>query len=415
MDSEKILKIIESCHFNFLIGSGSSRNYLDTLSNIESLLSDLDKESQENKFEKWFKILDVSIKYSYYEKCIKGNTKLIDNTYTLSPEKEQEFNETNKNYIDFLQALNVLVLKRKNKLLPKEVNIFTTNMDLFLDLNLDNLGLEFNDGFNGKFSQTFDTSNYQKSFYKNSSQYSISSELPLFNLFKLHGSITWDKDNKTEIKYNSSGDVLLNLNKISIPAEELVSLIKKEDVEGVVNIVNREYQELRDEIKERDIAELDITLYEKFIEEYEKLVMINPTKEKFENTTLRLEYYEQMRMYSNILERENSVLFVTGFSFADEHIREITRRVLNSNPTLLVIVFNFSESGKEFIDDLFPKLKYKNLYTDLIGYDFGKVVNQVFLKLAEQFDSSINSSIAAVSNPNSENVQTKTEDDKQNN
>ena len=35
--------------------------------------------------------------------------------------------------------------------------------------------------------------------------------------------------------------------------------------------------------------------------------MINPTKEKFENTTLRLEYYEQIRMYSNILETMNFV------------------------------------------------------------------------------------------------------------
>ena len=130
--------------------------------------------------------------------------------------------------------------------------------------------------------------------------------------------------------------------------------------------------------------------------------MINPTKEKFENTTLRLEYYEQMRMYSNILERENSVLFVTGFSFADEHIKEITRRALNSNPTLLVIVFNFSESGKKSIESLFPKLKYKNLYTDLIGYDFKKVATTVFLKIAEQFDSSINSgkSDSAVDNQN---------------
>jgi hypothetical protein len=30
-----------------------------------------------------------------------------------------------------------------------------------------------------------------------------------------------------------------------------------------------------------------------------------------------------------------------------------------------------------------------NIYTDLTGYDFKKVANSVFLKLAEQFDSSI--------------------------
>lgn len=418
MNNEKIQKIIESSHFNFLIGSGASRNYLDTLYNIESLLTDLDKEPKESKIEKWFKVLEVSIKYWYYEKCIKGNTKLLDEKFTLSPVKELEFHETNKNYIDFLQALNILVLKRNNNLLPKEVNIFTTNMDLFLDVNLDNLGLEFNDGFSGKFNQTFDTSNYQKSFYKNSSQYSISSELPLFNLFKLHGSITWDKSNETEIKYDASGEVLTNLNTILFPEGELLNLTKEEKVDGEDSkIIHKDFTHLKDEIQERNLDELDINIYEKFIDQYDRLVMINPTKEKFENTTLRLEYYEQMRMYSNILERENSVLFVTGFSFADEHIKEITRRALNSNPTLLVIVFNFSESGKKSIESLFPKLKYKNLYTDLIGYDFKKVATTVFLKIAEQFDSSINSgkSDSAVDSPNPKTLKTEIKDDKQNN
>lgn len=387
MDNENILKIIESSHFNFLIGSGASRNYLETLSNIETLLTDLDKESNENKLENWYKVLNVSIKYWYYEKCIKGNIRLIQEDFALSPEKEIEFKHTNKNYIDFLQALNVLVLKRRNKLLPKEVNIFTTNMDLFLDVNLDKLGLEFNDGFSGKFNQTFDTSNYQKSFFKNSSQYSISSELPLFNLFKLHGSVTWDKSSEGVIRYNENAEVLMNLNEITFPDDELISLINDDGGK----FIPRDYGDLKEELIKRDFTDLDIARYEKFILEYDKLVMINPTKEKFENTTLRLEYYEQMRMYSNILERENSVMFVTGFSFADEHIREITRRALNSNPTLLIVVFSFSESGKEYIETLFPKLKYKNLYTDLTGYDFKTVVSSIFLKLASRFDLSVNS------------------------
>lgn len=245
MDNEKILKIIESSHFNFLIGSGASRNYLDTLSNIEELLTDLENETQENKSQKWYKVLEASIKFWYYEKCIKGNTKLIDNEFELSKEKLLDFNETLNNYINFLQALNIIVLKRKNNLLPKEVNIFTTNMDLFFDKNLDKLGLEFNDGFSGKFSQTFDTSNYQKSFFKNSSQYNISSELPLFNLFKLHGSITWDKSNEKEIKYNPNCDVLKILNKITLPKEHIISLISESNNEKEIKIKHKNYSELK--------------------------------------------------------------------------------------------------------------------------------------------------------------------------
>ncbi len=414
MDNDKILKIIESCHFNFLIGSGASRNYLETLSNIETLLTELDRESNEIKSKRWYKVLNVSIKNWYYEKCIKGNTRLIDKDFELEEIKQSEFEDTQKNYEDFLQALNVLILKRKNKLLPKEVNIFTTNMDLFLDVTLDRLGLEFNDGFSGKFNQTFDTSNYQKSFFKNSSQYNLSSELPLFNLFKLHGSVTWDKSSATKIKYNQKCDVLFNLNKIDLPSEYLIPLTIEEKDGEKTNITSKEYNALKEDCSNLNFDNFIDEPFDQFISEYDKLIMINPTKEKFENTTLRLEYYEQMRMYSNILERENSVLFVTGFSFADEHIKEITKRALNSNPTLLVIVFNYSESQKKYIEELFPQLKYKNLYTDLIGFDFKKVVNSVFLNIAELFESTINEKQQVVDIIVSDNLKVESRDEESN-
>jgi len=287
-----------------------------------------------------------------------------------------------------LQTLNILLLKRRNKLLPKEVNIFTTNMDIFLDINLDKLGLEFNDGFNGKFNKSFNTANYQKSFYKNSSQYSIRSELPVFNLFKLHGSLTWDKSNDAEIKFDSNLIALNDLNEIRFPEQLLITLTKEVELNGKTETKLKDYNELKKEAEEKtDIEDAHENL-DKFYAIYDKLVMINPTKEKFENTTLRLEYYEQIRMFSNILERENSVLFVTGFSFADEHIRQITYRALNSNPTLLIIVFNYSEGGKKQIDGFFSNLKYKNLYTDFIGFDFKKIVNEIFLSIAEHIGES---------------------------
>jgi hypothetical protein len=287
-------------------------------------------------------------------------------------------------------------------------------MDLFLDVNLDRLGLEFNDGFSGKFNQTFDTSNYQKSFFKSSSQYNLSSELPLFNLFKLHGSVTWDKSSETEIRYNPKCDVLSNLNEIKISQEHLVSLTKVSE-EDDSKTISKSFSELKDESKQIALEATEVETFDKFITEYNKLVMINPTKEKFENTTLRLEYYEQMRMYSNILERENSVLFVTGFSFADEHIKEITKRALNSNPTLMVIVFCFNESDKINIDALFPNLKYRNLYTDFVDYNFQKVVNEVFLSIAKNFDSSINEKQPIINITVSDNQKVEVQDEKSGN
>ena len=72
--------------------------------------------------------------------------------------------------------------------------------------------------------------------------------------------------------------------------------------------------------------------------------MINPTKAKFSSSVIDLHFYELMRLMSNSLEKENSLLFVMGFSFADEHLAEIIMRSLNANPTLLMVVFLYKDT-----------------------------------------------------------------------
>jgi hypothetical protein len=59
-------------------------------------------------------------------------------------------------------------------------------------------------------------------------------------------------------------------------------------------------------------------------------MIVNPSKKKFEDTVLNETHYDLLRIYNNELEKENGVLFVMGFSFADEHIRELTLRVANT-------------------------------------------------------------------------------------
>jgi hypothetical protein len=386
MDIDRLQKIIESCHLNFLIGSGASRDYLDTLWNIEILLTELDKIADRSSDS--YKLLETSIRYWYFDKCMRGNLKLSNHEIALSEPKQSEFEKTVESYSDFVKALNVILLKRKTNLLNKQVNLFTTNMDIFLDIVLDGLGIEFNDGFAGKFKSTFKTSNYQRTVFKSSSQYNLSSELPLFNLFKLHGSLTWSKSSPDEITYDSSLSALKNLDVIDFSNESMISLTMGEGEQ----LRYKDFEALKTESISTPIT--DQSKFTHFKDEYEKLVMINPTKEKFENTTLRLEYYEQMRMYSNILEKENSVLFVTGFSFADEHIREITTRALNSNPTLMVFVFCFDQADKLKMHSLFPSLKFNNLYTDYVGYSFHKTANDIFGTIAKNLDAKFYGQIA---------------------
>lgn len=366
---EKIEKIIESSHINFMIGSGTSKNFLDTLWNIESLLTEFDKEKKETP---QYKLIETSIKYWYFEKCMRGNLKLINNDFFLGDVKEEQFEETCKNYDDFIKAINIILLKRKTNLLNKQVNLFTTNMDLFLDKTLDKLNIEFNDGFSGKFESVFNTSNYQKTVYKNSSQYNVQAELPLFNLFKLHGSLTWKQVKEEKIVYDSKLLALVELNNITFNIEdELLPL------EG-------EFSKLVELADAKDGILLE--KHTAFLDEYKNLIMINPTKEKFESTTLRLEYYEQLRMYSNALEKENSVLFVCGFSFADEHLKEITLRAANSNPTLIIYVFCFNEDEKNKIEALLNVSKFNNIKY-FFDFSFTKTVNDVFNKIASKLDT----------------------------
>ena len=74
MDIDKFTKIIESCHLNFLIGSGASRNFFETLGNVENLLTNLSSEKKSDERD----IVEASIKNDYYTKGIEGNIHILN-------------------------------------------------------------------------------------------------------------------------------------------------------------------------------------------------------------------------------------------------------------------------------------------------------------------------------------------------
>jgi SIR2-like domain len=63
-------------------------------------------------------------------------------------------------------------------------------------------------------------------------------------------------------------------------------------------------------------------------------------------------YYELLRIYANALDRENALLLTFGFSFGDEHIRDITKRALR-NPTLRVVAFAYGEEDRARFAEIF--------------------------------------------------------------
>ena len=345
---EEIEKLLESANLNFLIGSGASKPFLHTLQDIEKAMDAFDKKdgfSKDQTDEKVLKIIEASIKNHYFTKCIEKNLQLIFCNDDNSCNKECEKFEVKNNYKIFLESLQTILSKRSNNY-PKQVNLFTTNIDVFLDVALEECSLSFNDGFSGRMNPKFGTENFHNIINKVSSHYDYQSTLPLFNLFKLHGSLNWKCDeDKANIYYDNRLSVVEELKKCNLSKDSLVEcfdekgkfLSKKDDKDRGFSAIYEEAKKIKNSDSE----------IEKFITFYDKFVMINPNKDKFKDTTLKLHYYELLRMFSNNIDKENAVLFVFGFSFADEHICEIVNRAIKSNPTLLVVIFAYSESTEK--------------------------------------------------------------------
>ena len=177
------------------MGSGLSVPFFSTLANIEVLLTDLNENTTLNSEEKI--IIRVSILGKYFETVISKNPDIISDAIT-SADKDLVL----ENYKHFLLALNTIVLRRKSSILDKQINIFTTNIDVFFEKALEVTQLEYNDGFYGRFNPIFRLTNFKKSLFKKSLHYDNTSEIPVFNLLKVHGSLTWQSD-KEKIIYSN--------------------------------------------------------------------------------------------------------------------------------------------------------------------------------------------------------------------
>ena len=325
--------IIQGCNINFLLGSGLSFPYLKTLGNIESLLTELDAS---NLADGKKRLIRASLYKSFFDGVVSKNVNFLEGDAAAKAVLES--------YKAFLQIWNSILLRRKNTILSKEVNVFTTNVDIFLDKALEDLSLEYNDGFNGRFKPSFSLSNFKKSRFKKSLHYDNTAEIPVFNLLKLHGSLSWESE-QDEIVF--SRDLHLVKEIAALPIDS-------------GHIINVDDGATLDSLKRAADTKSTDGSTDSFIKEYEKLLIVNPTKEKFKDTLLNQTYYEHLRLYSNELEKENTVLYVVGFSFADEHIREITIRAANSNPTLLVNIIAHTTKAKTEIEKRFASGKIAN-------------------------------------------------------
>lgn len=210
----ELKKVIESAHVNFLFGSGASRPFLDTLNDLENNITYINDSIDINVTPN-IDLLRASVFIEYLNKCLFGNlffdnsdiSDYVKNCAEKQDGKADEFMNVKSSYDLFIVLASQLLNSRDIQLLSKQINIFTTNVDVFFEESLETNNCSFNDGFGGRKELIFDTVNFHNTTHKLSTHYEYKSEVPHVNLFKIHGSLNWLKSTEKSVsEYNISAD-----------------------------------------------------------------------------------------------------------------------------------------------------------------------------------------------------------------
>lgn len=347
---EEIKTSISEKRINFLIGSGASSPYFPTLNNIEKILTEQNLTEQNKNM----------VYFIYFQEIIEKN-KYIHDLYTRKnydvPSKD--IFTVYHNYVSFINNIIKKMGDRNSRISPTRVNVFTTNYDLFFEIAIDkeiaqNPSAIFNDGASGVFKRYLSSDNYHKTVSRNGAFDNYHIELPTINLVKCHGSVSWEVEEVFENKKIKVDNNLQLLDQVKVAAEKVnLDLNEFEEVKAYLN--NFSGEERFNEISNKYLAEL-----KEFFNIYSQLMIVNPEKTKFKNTLMEEHYYSMLRLLSYELEREQSILIVFGFSFADEHIRNLVKRSV-FNPALKIYIFVFKKGQKESLQKLLECSRVNNI------------------------------------------------------
>lgn len=269
---KQLRKIAITKQVNFLLGSGTSVPAIPLMGAFHDVN---DKSANEQLFER---VQEVSKKL------------LIKNKCELA---EKDIFIVLRNYKKFIESIVSILNLSNSRQTPKNVNVFTTNYDLYIERATDQIlkkyKLVFNDGATGYFDRYLDSSNFNRTVSYKGLNDNYINEIPSITLIKPHGSINWEKQDQNIV-------------------------IKNEVVEGSI-------------IVKPDGYEASTT---------------------FENN----HFHEMLRIFQMELDKPQSALFVIGFSFQDKHIAKMVKRAVQ-NPELIVYVFGFTDSDRQtFLDNL---------------------------------------------------------------
>ena len=256
---------------NFLIGSGTSVPAIPLMSFFKG--EDISDEKANNSLSD--KVKDVS-------------KKVLEDISKAS--EEEIIKAVLKRYSEFIKVTLQLLYHANSRQVTKNINIFTTNYDLFIEKSLDELmkyeSFVFNDGSNGYFNRILDSANYNKSVAYRGLNDNYLNELPTLSLIKPHGSMNWERDQE--------GNILIRQSVVENP------------------------------------------------------VVVKPTGIEGQETFLNNHFHDMLRVFQLELDKPQSILIVIGFSFQDKHIAKMLNRSLK-NPELNVFIFCYFESDKQTI------------------------------------------------------------------
>lgn len=305
---DKIKEFFNMKNVNFLFGSGTSSPAIPVMKGLlkairESELTDEEKEVFEQiaevKKDNIEEILGTLYSQKAYLEGIgnfscdemnlcKGLIEKIESviydklTPVLLP---GQIAETSEMVLDHYKRLYSKVTNRNKDL--SRINVFTTNNDLFNETALDSLNIHYINGFSGGLKKYFNPAFFNYTFSKRMDT-SLEKFEPVNNmvyLYKIHGSVNWIEDSSNANSY--------------------------------FNI--------------RELTEIE--------KNYNGKAMIYPTPLK-QNKSLGSPYVDLFREFQHKLLEPNSVLFVIGYSFNDEHINDIIYRSLVTNSSLILCIVN---------------------------------------------------------------------------
>ncbi|MDW8245146.1 MAG: SIR2 family protein [Sandaracinaceae bacterium] len=193
----------------------------------------------------------------------------------------------------------------------RRVHIFTLNYDTLIEQAADAEGIILLDGFVGTQRRVFRPEVYEQDIYfpGETTEGRVHRFDRLLHLYKLHGSITWISSEPTP--KNPYG-----VESLSLSSSSAFSSFPS------------------DEIFERCIDDSNPS---------EKQRLIYPTPAKY-GETLGMPYAELFRRFAASVVRPQSVLFVIGYGFGDEHVNKIIWQAL-AIPSLILVIVDPSPSS----------------------------------------------------------------------